>query len=296
MSDSPTTRVPIHRHPGGAPRDDIVAVEEPIEIQVNGEPLAVLMRTPGDDRALVAGFLLTEGVVDGLDDIGALARCTDPNRPHAQNTWRAVLAAGCKLQESRLAAARRAFFATSSCGLCGKATIDNIHQRVATHAEFAAVPAALVRSAGERARREQRVFEETGGLHAAAVFGRGPEHAIASVAEDIGRHNAVDKVLGYALRAGMDLADKILLSSGRISSEIVLKLRKTATPVLVSRSAPTNQAVLHARGADMTLIGFARGRRFNVYSGERRISRGGASADSTGNAANAADKSTPRAK
>lgn len=270
MSDSPTTRVPIHRHPGGAPRDDIVAVEEPIEIQVNGEPLAVLMRTPGDDRALVAGFLLTEGVVDGLDDIGALARCTDPNRPHAQNTWRAVLAAGCKLQESRLAAARRAFFATSSCGLCGKATIDNIHQRVATHAEFAAVPAALVRSAGERARREQRVFEETGGLHAAAVFGRGPEHAIASVAEDIGRHNAVDKVLGALLLADrVPLHETTLWVSGRASFEVVQKALVAGVSALVSVGAPTSLAVELARRSRLTLIGFATGSdRFNVYCGE----------------------------
>ena len=261
---------------------DLVAEEVPVTIIAGGQEIATLLASPTNLEELAVGFLFSSGLVEDASGIGAVTVDTrawavsvalsgDPISPDAVN--RRLFASGC---------GRGVLFYRSG----------DIAHTAGPRGGISVRPEDILRLMNEFQSASPE-YQDTGGVHSAALA---TAAEILVCREDIGRHNAVDKVLGYALRAGMDLADKILLSSGRISSEIVLKLRKTATPVLVSRSAPTNQAVLHARGADMTLIGFARGRRFNVYSGERRISRGGASADSTGNAANAADKSTPRAK
>ena len=240
-------------------------MEEPLEIRVSGEALAVLMRTPGDDRALVAGFLLTEGVIDGLDDVIAIEPCRDPNMVNAQNIVRVSLAAGSPLSQSRLARARREMFTGSSCGLCGKATIESIHQDVKPHADFLELNAAAIRSMSGQARLRQAGFSATGGLHAAAMFDAGGR--LDRVAEDIGRHNAVDKVLGAALLAEQLVEDAILWVSGRASFEVTQKALVGGMRALVSVGAPSSLAVDMAYASGLTLVGFVRDDRFNVYAG-----------------------------
>ena len=259
--------VALRRFPSGETLIDDVVVEEPLEIRVEGQALAVLMRTPGQDRELVAGFLWTEGVVEEIADIRAMAPCQDPNVLYGQNTYLVSFAAGVSLDQSRLARARRAFFTTSSCGLCGKQTIDSLLQSVACHPEFSAIPIDLARHAHRLARPGQAVFAATGGLHAAALFdASGKLH---SVAEDVGRHNAVDKVLGSAFVDGaVSLANHVLWVSGRASFELVQKALVAGIAGLVCVGAPSSLAVQLAQEARLSLVGFARGgERFNVYAG-----------------------------
>jgi FdhD protein len=269
---TPTTEV---RLAGPGPRAgvaDVVAVEEPLEIRVGGEPLAVLMRTPGDDRALVAGFLLTEGVVAGRDDITAMGPCRDPNRADAANVYLVELAAGSGLADARLAGARRTASATTSCGLCGKTAIDDIHQAVRPHDAFTAVPEALLAAAGDRARARQDLFRLTGGIHAAALFDlAGDDHPLVRTAEDVGRHNAVDKVLGAELLADrIPVASGALWVSGRASFDIVQKALMAGVVALVCVGAPTSLAVDMAERSRITLVGFAAAGRYNVYCGAVR--------------------------
>ncbi len=268
-STDATRLLPVRRHPPGDLHDDPVVVEEPLEIRVDGDPLAVLMRTPGRDRDLAAGFLLTEGVIDGPDDLTALAPCADPNRPHAANVLLATLAAGCTLSAWRRDQARRAQAATASCGVCGKATLDSIYQRTTPHPAFATLPRALLADMGARARAAQPVFDQTGGLHAAALFGPGPDHALLAVAEDVGRHNAVDKVVGARLLAdALPDPSAALWVSGRASFELVQKVAVAGFGALVCVGAPTTLAVDLAQALRVTLVGFARASgRFNVYAG-----------------------------
>jgi FdhD protein len=257
----------VTRSPGGEVRDDIVAVEEPLEIRVDREPLAVLMRTPGDERALIAGFLLTEGVIDGPDDLAALAPCRDPDGAPTANVWQVRLASG---GGERLARAQRAFFASSSCGLCGKASIDRIVQQVHPHAAAVVLPRGLVATVGARAREHQAAFGATGGLHAAALFSLDePDQPLLGAAEDVGRHNAIDKVLGAQLLAdALPVAPAALWVSGRASFEVVQKALLGGVAALVCVGAPTSLAVSLAAQTRLTLVGFARGGdRFNVYVG-----------------------------
>lgn len=264
MNDA-VREVRVQRHPAGS-SEDAVVVEEPLEIRIGAEPLAVLMRTPGDDRALAAGFLLTEGVIDGLDDLRALEPCSDPNKPNAANTIVALLSEGCSLDRSRLERARRQFFASSSCGLCGKATIENLHVDVPPQPRFLTVPRGLVLSSGERARAGQAVFGRTGGLHGVALFDLGG--ARLGAAEDVGRHNAMDKVVGRRLLDdALPLDDHVLWISGRAGFEVVQKALVARAGALISVGAPSSLAVELAERSRMTLIGFATAGRFNVYAG-----------------------------
>ncbi|MFT7625764.1 MAG: FdhD protein [Myxococcota bacterium] len=258
----PVARLPIERHPGGERLLDDVVVEEPMEIRVDGQPLAVLMRTPGADLALTAGFLHTEGVIEDAQDITAMAPCADPNKPHADNTILVALAAGCRMDQSRLERARRAFFASSSCGLCGKATIDNVLMEVIPRPAFTMVPAALIASLATRV--SQPVFGSTGGLHAAALVTASGE--VLARAEDIGRHNAVDKVIGQRLLQDQPV-EGIIWVSGRAGFEVVQKAVVSGADAMVSVGAPSSLAVSLAQEARLTLIGFARDGRFNVYAG-----------------------------
>jgi FdhD protein len=232
---------------------------------VDGEPLAVLMRTPGRDEDLAAGFLLTEGVIDGPDDIGAMAPCRDQNRVRADNVLLVRLAPGC--DRTRLKHAKRTFLASTSCGVCGKASIESVHQKVVPHAGFLTVAAERIDRMSDAVRCQQAAFDQTGGLHAAAVF----EHdgSLAFLAEDIGRHNAVDKVLGRALRDDrIPLENSVLWVSGRSSFEVVQKALMAGVGAIVAVGAPTSLAVDLAEQSCLTLIGFAsRPGRFNVYSG-----------------------------
>jgi FdhD protein len=239
-------------HDGGA---DAVAVEEPLEIRVDGEPLAVTMRTPGDDEDLALGFLHGEGLVDRLHDAG----------PTADLAANAVEVAG---PLARRPATRR-FFTTSSCGVCGKGALEE----VAVHAPPLPAGAPVVDRdllAGLPARLRQPGFERTGGLHATGLFT--PDGEALCTREDVGRHNAMDKVVGWALRCGLvPLHDHLLCVSGRLSFELVQKAAVAGAPVLVGVGAPTSLAVALAEDRGMTLAGFARGDRVNVYCGAGRV-------------------------
>lgn len=244
-----------------APEDDALAVEEPLEIRVEGEPLAVLMRTPGRDLDLAAGFLLTEGVIGGRDDLAALAPLTGPR---AANTVDCRLSEGVLAHRERLDTARRALYATSACGVCGKASIDRLRLQAPP-----VPPSAL---AAERAARlgamladHQPGFRATGGLHGAALFSDAP--APEGVAEDVGRHNAVDKVVGAWVRAGTPFGEAhALVVSSRAGFEIVQKAWMAGLPAVVAVGAPTSLAVELAEEAGIRLFGFARGDRVTRYA------------------------------
>jgi FdhD protein len=244
---------------------DSLAVEEPLEIRVNGAPITVTMRTPGHDLELAAGFLLTEGIIESADQIGGMLEAKAA--PSTQSNVVEV-----ELRDSRFEAMdlQRNFFAASSCGICGKASIEAIRRRGLRppDREFRVSPAILC-SLPETIRAEQAVFARTGGLHAAGLFDE--TGRLLALREDIGRHNAVDKIVGWALREGrLPLSRCVLLVSGRGGFEIIQKALAAGIPVLASVSAPSSLAVKLARELGMTLIGFLRGQRFVVYSGEFR--------------------------
>ncbi|MGA8407670.1 MAG: formate dehydrogenase accessory sulfurtransferase FdhD [Candidatus Acidiferrales bacterium] len=263
-------------------KDDYLAAEEPLEIRVGGEPLSVTMRTPGHDLELAAGFLFTEGMIQTRGQLTGLAAATGENgtEGEAKNaTAGASAAANGNVIEARISPEaapnmekmRRHFFAASSCGICGKASIDAIRSRALAppNPDFRLDAEILVRLP-EKLRAAQDVFERTGGLHAAALFD--PRGELLVLREDIGRHNAVDKVIGWALLEGrVPLADSVMLVSGRGGFEIVQKAIVAGLPVVASVSAPSSLAVQLARELRLTLIGFLRGRRFVIYSGEERI-------------------------
>lgn len=241
---------------------DQLAVEEPLEIRIEGSPAAVTMRTPGHDLDLVAGFLLTEGVVDGADDLHALAHVDDPNEPRG-NTVDCVLASG--VPAARRDRARRELFASSSCGVCGKATIDRVFQSVPPLNQRWVPSPSVLHDLPEKLRAAQDVFGQTGGLHAAALFDRSGQLEI--LREDIGRHNAVDKVIGSRLREDRIPCDDVLLFvSGRAGFEIVQKALMAGIPALAAVGAPSSLAVELARRSGMFLAGFVREGRYNIYS------------------------------
>jgi len=242
---------------------DLVAHEAPLELQLDGHSLAVVMRTPGHDEELALGFLLTGGLIGPVDDVVRLKHCTQVPTPEAEDN-------GLQLRlrvPFDLARVRRHFFATSSCGVCGKATIENalkvgkklepglqVEQRTLT-----TLPALL--------RAGQAAFDETGGLHAAGLFAAGGELCV--LREDVGRHNAVDKVIGWSMRAKPDAP--VLMVSGRLSFELVQKCVAARIPVLAGISAPTSLAVDMAEALGVTLVGFLRGESMNVYSHPERL-------------------------
>jgi FdhD protein len=249
----------------GAPaegRADLLAVEEPLEIRVAGAPLAVTMRTPGDDIDLAAGFLAGEGVVAGPADIATITLCD-------ANVAEVMLADGVEPPSDML---RRNFLTTSACGVCGKDSIDAIRVRAAydVSADAVRVEPATLASLPGRLRQAQRVFARTGGLHAAGLFRA--DGTLLALREDVGRHNAVDKVVGWALRAGrLPLAGCVLLVSGRASFELTQKALLAGIPVLAAVSAPSSLAVELAEESGMTLIGFLRGDSMNAYTGAHRL-------------------------
>jgi FdhD protein len=251
-------------------RDD-VAVEEPLEIRVDGEALAVTMRTPGEDEELAAGFLAGEGLISGPGDVSSVGLSDDL----AANVVEVRTHAGLR----RDPAGERRFYLTSSCGVCGKGAIEFVRSALpAGHVGGkedgggAPLGAEAVLAAPERARAEQRAFERTGGLHATALFGSGGELRV--VREDVGRHNAMDKVLGAMLLAGrypLDDEPTYACVSGRASFELVQKAAVAGLAGLVAVGAPSTLAVELAREHGMLLCGFVRGRSFNVYSGSDRV-------------------------
>lgn len=247
---------------------DAVAREDPLEIQLGGAPLAVVMRTPGHDEELALGFLVTERVVDRAADVVSVRHCTAVPHPEAAgNVVRAVLAEGVEVD---LSALRRNLYASSSCGICGKATVENALAVAPPLRDPARFEASFFYALPERLRERQVAFQRTGGLHAAALFA--PDGRLLVVREDVGRHNAVDKVVGWALRRDLvPLSGHVLLVSGRISFEIVQKALAARVPVVAAVSAPTSLAVTLAERANLALVGFLRDRTLNAYAARQRI-------------------------
>jgi FdhD protein len=244
---------------------DILAAEEPLEIRVEGVPLAVTMRTPGHDIELASGFLLSEGIIESREQFAEIVQQIQPD-----GSGRNLVEVRLKESNFDSSAVRRNFFAASSCGICGKASIDAVrHRNLPTLGTGFEIDPEWLCRLPETLRAEQEVFNRTGGLHAAALFdGAG---ALLVVREDIGRHNAVDKVIGWALDAGLvPLSKHALVVSGRGGFEIVQKALAAGIPILASVSAPSSLAVRLAREFGLTLIGFLRDRRFVMYSGEFR--------------------------
>ena len=247
---------------------DAVACEEPLEIQVRGVPVAVLMRTPGHDEELARGFLVTERVVRAADEITAVRHCRVVEDPAAEDNVIAVsLRADVALD---LEALRRNVFTSASCGICGKASIASALAVAPPLADATRVAPATLRAVMERLAAAQPVFAATGGLHAAGLFGS--DGTLRVVREDVGRHNAVGKVVGWALERGaLPLAGHVLAVSGRISFEIAQKALAARIPIVAAVSAPTSLAVDLAERAGLTLAGFVRGAGFNVYGRRERV-------------------------
>ncbi len=267
-----TEAVEIRRLDGAARRlaQDAIAVEEPLEIRVRGRSVAVTMRTPGHDAELAMGFLLTEGVIQSAGDIQEIAHCESGEARRTGNVLNVFLASGVEVDFQRLT---RHVFASSSCGLCGKAAIDAVLQTHPPVNSALRMSAALLAALPDRLRAKQQAFDVTGGLHAAALFDTTGRMLVAR--EDVGRHNAVDKAIGWALREGLvPLGESVLLVSGRVSYEIVQKALAAGLPMVCAVSAPTSLAVELARESGMTLVGFLRGRTMNVYSGGDRVDEG----------------------
>ena len=246
-------------------RDEVV-VEEPLEIRIGGENLMVTMRTPGDDLDLAAGLLYTEGVISSLDQLAALVEGGGAGRDR-DNVVEVTVAPG---REIKAAAARRVLRATAACGLCGKESIAAVRRRIPAIADPTTVPLAVVLALPEAIRAAQPVFAATGGLHAVGLFT--PDGTPLVVREDVGRHNAVDKVIGARLRGGArSLAGAVMLLSGRAGFELVQKAAVARVPIVCSVSAPSALAVDLAEEVGMTLVGFVRGGSANVYTHPRRI-------------------------
>ncbi|KZK16321.1 formate dehydrogenase accessory sulfurtransferase FdhD [Meiothermus taiwanensis] len=256
-----------------AARLDQLATEEPLEIRLlaSGSPterktLAVTMRTPGHDFELAAGFLLAEGLVSRREEIRRIAYCTDPDEPQQYNIVNVELNTAI-LPE--LAPLERHFFTTSACGVCGKAGLENLRRRYAPLDTSWKVSSRVIAQLPHRLYAQQTLFAQTGGLHAAALFDR--EGRLLALREDVGRHNALDKLLGWALLENrLPLSEQIVLVSGRASYELAQKTLAAGAPVLCAISAPSSLAVELARAFNLTLIGFLRGS-FNVYSGAERL-------------------------
>ncbi len=258
-----TALVPIRRIGGDGAGEipDLLAVEEPLEIRVDGRSLAVTMRTPGADDQLAAGFLYTEGI---LDDPGDMAKTEVTNA----NTVDVRLAPSADVDLSRM---ERNFYMTSSCGVCGKASIQMLESACSVLPQNGlCVPAGTIHRLPGVLREAQPVFSRTGGLHAAALFDESGE--LCSLREDVGRHNAVDKLIGGEFLAGrLPLHNRILLVSGRASFELVQKAVRAGIPMLAAVGAPSSLAVQTAARFGMTLLGFVRDGRFNIYSAPNRI-------------------------
>jgi FdhD protein len=262
---------------GPARRLDTVAGEEPLEIRVGHGgaprgPLAVTMRTPGDDLDLALGFLFTEGLTTGTGDVLTAQLCAGTDTPNTYNVVDVILAPHVPLPDRSMA---RNFYTTSSCGVCGKASIEAVRttSQFDVAADRSTVTAATLAALPDRLRAAQKAFDLTGGLHAAGLFTLGGD--LVCIREDVGRHNAVDKVVGWAVRSGgVPLAGHVLVVSGRASFELVQKAAMAGVPVLAAVSAPSTLAVDLADDRGLTLVGFLRGATMNVYAGGSRVGVG----------------------
>ncbi len=274
MSDS---RAPLHRvrvlrvgDTGAVPADDRAAAEEPLEVRLHGRPFAVIMRTPGMDRELAAGFLLSEGIIGSNADIGAVEHCRHPHHPEVHNIVDVYLVGEAAAGLDAHLEQRRNVLTSSSCGLCGRVTIESLGARTSPLPVRPVIDRALAASLPARLRERQAVFDATGGLHGAALFT--PEGGCDASAEDVGRHNAVDKVIGAMLiEDRVPLDGRTLAVSGRASYEIVQKAWMASIPVVCAVSAPSSLAIELAEEAGITLLGFVRDGGFNLYTHPARI-------------------------
>lgn len=268
-----TVRRPVRKWtPDGLRRrPDTLAAEEPLELRVSGSAVAVTMRTPGHDVELAHGFLLSEGVIGARDDI-TIARYCDSVDEAGRNTYNVLDLLLAEHVPAPDASVERNFYTTSSCGVCGKAALDavTLQSRFDPSGSPFSVSTRTLSALPDTLRERQRVFAATGGLHAAGLFDA--DGSLLAVREDVGRHNAVDKVLGWALMEGLvPMFETGLLVSGRASFELVQKAAMAGIPMLAAVSAPSSLAVELAEESGMTLVGFLRGPSMNLYTGEKRI-------------------------
>lgn len=271
MTTSGTTiATTVTRYEDGASirdKSDELAAEEPLEIRVEGHSIAVVMRTPGHDRELAAGFLLTEGIIRAARDLFDITTCVASGAAGKGNVIDVALTQPKAFDFTKLT---RHVFTSSSCGICSKASIDAVMQRGPPLADEFVFSADFVLSLPARLGDEQQTFKRTGGLHACALFDRNGQ--LLAVREDVGRHNALDKLIGYALLAKIiPLGAHLVLLSGRASFEMMQKAYAAGIPVVAAISAPSSLAVEFARQSGQTLAGFVRGKSMNIYSGAQRI-------------------------
>lgn len=246
---------------------DHLAQEEPLEIRVRGRSVAVTMRTPGHDAELAAGFLVTEGLIHQRSDVIGINYCQAGAVANGENVVNVFLAPSVEVDFERLT---RHVFASSSCGVCGKASIESVQQHFPPIESVLKVRAKIIACLPERLQAAQKTFAKTGGLHAAAIFDSRGRLIVAR--EDVGRHNAVDKVIGHGFQQGrLPFDQHILLVSGRASFEIMQKALAARIPVVCAVSAPSSLAVEFARTSGQTLVGFLRGNRMNIYSQPERV-------------------------
>jgi FdhD protein len=263
---------PIQRIEAGSvsQSQDLLAIEEPLEIRIGPKVISLTMRTPGHDFELAAGFLFTEGILQSFEQIHRIRRTEGNGNPRQSgNSVTVELNPTVEVDYERL---QRHFYTTSSCGVCGKASIEALQTQgcPVLPRNSPVVDSAMIHRLPEVLRREQAVFERTGGLHAAALFD--PKGNLVLLREDVGRHNAVDKVIGAEmLRGHTPLSDKLLLVSGRASFELAQKALMAGIPILAAVGAPSSLAVETAQRFNLTLLGFVRDHRFNIYSGASRI-------------------------
>ena len=268
MTSTAATRLARYEN-GVAPRekDDELAVEEPLEIRVEGQSIAVVMRTPGHDRELAAGFLLTESIIHSARDLFDITTCVEPGNAGKGNVIDVALAKPANFDLKKLT---RHVFTSSSCGICSKASIDAVmHARSPLKSDLE-IPADLLLQLPSRLGDGQATFKRTGGLHACALFDR--EGVLIALREDVGRHNALDKLIGHALLAKrLPLDAHIVLFSGRASFEMMQKAYLAGIPAVAAISAPSSLAVAFAEQSGQILAGFVRGESMNVYAGAERV-------------------------
>jgi FdhD protein len=248
---------------------DLAAAEEPLDIRLHGKSFAVIMRTPGHDRELAVGFLQSERVIRSPDDLGAVEHCRHPDQSRVHHVVDVFLRGDAASRVPGLLEQRRQVIANSSCGICGRSTIDELAAALQPLGERPPVALDLVRTLPDRLRATQATFDDTGGLHGAALFTADGELIIS--AEDVGRHNAVDKVFGWMLITEARVRPAMLVVSGRVAFEIVQKAWIGGVPIVVAVSAPTSLAVDLADAAGIALLGFVRGASLNIYTHTARI-------------------------
>ncbi len=240
---------------------DLLAVEEPMEIRLEGRSVAIVMRTPGHDIELTLGFLQTEGVIEDSTDVQAIAHVGSPNN-NSKNIIDTILSSGVPAKRRHLA--DRAIFASSSCGICGKTSIDRVFLHSKPISKKIDFNTSIIQTFPQKLRQAQAVFTQTGGLHAAGIFTATGELIL--VREDIGRHNAVDKVVGYCIQHDQLLHNKILVVSGRVGFEIAQKALMAQIPVIVAIGAPSSLAVELCQKSNIQLFGFVSEHKFNQYN------------------------------